>query len=306
MYWILACVLSGSVAMERDATQDGGAWQVVYRFYGTQLPKSPGAKALELTLAGDLSNSAVPGHSVPLAVIASAVWPNEVPATSARLVKLGPCAVRLMLEAPALAADARGVCQCVRFRLEHAHDGYEEIDPLFGRLTVAGHLYGHAFHDVLVLEPSRSRPPLRKGWGVIPEDRRDTTVFHSPPDSLWLSLVAGPSDGYFRFPERKVRYSTKMRLRFRYLAAPGTVGPCWVRLQQYQDTSAAWRSLPDGAFEAELVSISRWTRFEHVFVTEPTATTIALDFRVHDNGVGDLWIDDVELEPLAGARVESP
>ena len=45
--------------------------------------------------------------------------------------------------------------------------------------------------------------------------------------------------------------------------------------------------------------VGRWTRVERVFATDAEATTLALDFRIaSDSDVGEMWIDDVSLEPV--------
>jgi hypothetical protein len=51
--------------------------------------------------------------------------------------------------------------------------------------------------------------------------------------------------------------------------------------------------------------VGRWVHVERIFRTEPEATTLALDFRIVGADVGELWIDDVLLEPV-GAGPEGP
>ena len=131
-----------------------------------------------------------------------------------------------------------------------------------------------------------------------PEDRRDTRHYVSAPDSLHLEAHI-PGNQYYRFPERPVRYGTKMRLRFWYLIAAGTEGECRARVAQYKDTPTAWKVLTDGAHEEVLTTVGRWVKVERVFRTETEATTLALDFRISGGAeVGEMWIDDVSLEPV--------
>ncbi len=93
-----------------------------------------------------------------------------------------------------------------------------------------------------------------------------------------------------------------MRLRFWYLVACGTEGECRARVAQYKDTPTAWKVLTDGAFEENLTRVGRWVKVERIFRTESEATTLALDFRICGGAeVGEVWIDDVSLEPLAAA-----
>jgi hypothetical protein len=135
-------------------------------------------------------------------------------------------------------------------------------------------------------------------WPEPPEERRDTHQFVSAPDSLHLEAHV-PGHQYYRYPERPVRYGTKMRLRFWYLIAAGTEGECRARLAQYKDTPTSWRVLSDSGFEIALETIGRWTKMERVVRADSEATTMALDFRiVPDTNVGEMWIDDVSLEPL--------
>jgi hypothetical protein len=135
-------------------------------------------------------------------------------------------------------------------------------------------------------------------WCEPPSDRRDTHHFVSPPDSLHLEAHI-PGHQYYRYPERPVRYGTKMRLRFWYLIAEGTEGECRARLAQYKDTPTSWRVLSHGGFEEVLETVGRWTKVERVVRAESEATTVALDFRiVPETNVGEMWIDDVSLEPI--------
>ncbi len=122
----------------------------------------------------------------------------------------------------------------------------------------------------------------------------------SGPDSLHLESHV-PGHHYYRYPDRPVRYGTPMRLRFSYLIAAGTEGECGVRVAQYKDTPTSWRMLNHAGFEKCLNVVGRWTRVERVFTTDVEATTLALDFRIAgDSDVGEMWIDDVSLEPVGG------
>ncbi len=68
----------------------------------------------------------------------------------------------------------------------------------------------------------------------------------SGPDSLLLEAGV-PGNQYFRFPERKVRYSSRMRLRFWYMIAPGTEGEFKARIAQYYPRAPTpGRVLSDG------------------------------------------------------------
>jgi hypothetical protein len=141
---------------------------------------------------------------------------------------------------------------------------------------------------------------------VPPEDRRDTKHAVSGPDSLHLEAHV-PGHQYYRFPERPVRYSTKMRLRFWYLIAAGTEGECKVGVIQYKDTPTSWRKLEAGGFEQCLKAVGRWTKVERIVQTESEATTLVLEFKiVGESEVGEMWIDDVCLEPVNGSIPVGP
>jgi hypothetical protein len=90
-----------------------------------------------------------------------------------------------------------------------------------------------------------------------------------------------------------------MRLTFWYLIAHGTIGDARVRLAQYKDTPTSCRIIPSGGLDQDLTAVGRWTRVEKIVQIEPEATTAALDFRVSSEAnLGEMWIDDVEFEPI--------
>jgi hypothetical protein len=184
-----------------------------------------------------------------------------------------------------------------RLRWEHLHFLYGDYDPLLGQRALELRLGPATVRDVLPMDQEQYLALPRSTLPAPPEERRDTRHYRSAPDSLHLEAHV-PGNQYYRFPERPVRYATKMRLRFWYLVAPGTEGECRARIAQYKDTPTAWRVLTDGAYEECLSAVGRWVKVEHVFCTEPDATTLALDFRISGADVGEMWIDDVSLEPV--------
>jgi hypothetical protein len=193
---------------------------------------------------------------------------------------------------------APGALVHVRLRLEHQHVLYGDYDPLLAIRAVELTLGGSTVRDLVPLDREQYLAQPKFTWPEPPEERRDTRQSISGPDSLHLEAHV-PGHHYYRFPDRPVRYGTKMRLRFWYLVAAGTEGECRVRIAQYKDTPTSWRMLPGGGFERCLKTVGRWTQVEHVFSTESEATTLALDFRIAgDTDVGEMWIDDVSLEPV--------
>jgi hypothetical protein len=193
----------------------------------------------------------------------------------------------------------------VRLKLDHAHFLYGDYDPLLGARALELHLGAASLRDVLPLDREQYVAQPKYTWPAPPEDRRDTHHFISAPDSLHLEAHV-PGNQYYRFPERPVRYATKMRLRYWYFIAAGTEGECRARIAQYKDTPTAWKVLSDGGQEECLTHVGRWIKIERIFRTEPDATTLALDFRISGSEIGEMWIDDVRLEPICGQAPTTP
>ena len=309
------------------------AWQVDY------VIRHDGPSGVILTPAeisaiveGWVSNSRVPGHASPRRSSLTVTGSSGLSATTDVIESSDEaqrCRERALLQVwvgnhsedppcPAKAHDDRtsageeqtflslapGASLHVRLRLVHQHFLYGMYDPLLGQRTLEMHLGPATVHDVLPLDQERHIAQAVSAWSTFPEERRDTRQFVSPPDSLHLEAHI-PGNQYYRFPEQPVRYATKMRLSYWYLIAPGTEGECKARVAQYKDTPTAWKVLSDGAHEDCLSTVGRWVRVERTFRTEPDATTLALDFRIVGADVGELWIDDVTLEPV-NARPEGP
>jgi hypothetical protein len=208
--------------------------------------------------------------------------------------------------APGLISLGPGAIVRVRVRLEHQHILYGDLDPLLAVRTVELTIGGSAVRDIVSLDREQYLAQPKFAWSEPDEKRRDTQHFVSGPDSLHLEAHV-PGHQYYRFPERPVRYSTKMRLRFWYLIAAGTEGECGVRLNQFKDTPIAWRKLEGGGFEQCLKTVGRWTKVERIVQTEAEATILTLEFKiVGETEVGEMWIDDVSLEPVNGMGPGGP
>ena len=147
----------------------------------------------------------------------------------------------------------------VRLRLEHQHVLFGDYDPLLGVRAVEITLAGATVRDRVPLDREQYLAQPRFSWPEPPEERRDTRHSVTGPDSLHLEAHV-PGHHYYRYPDRPVRYSTPMRLRFSYLIAAGTEGECRVRVAQYKDTPTSWRMLNDAGFEKCLKTVGRWTR----------------------------------------------
>ncbi|HEX8203386.1 MAG TPA: hypothetical protein VF590_23120 [Isosphaeraceae bacterium] len=305
--------------LDRTIAQDRGDWQVDYRLRhdgATRLVVTPGEVVARVE--GTVSNSRAVGHARPrrsAVVIAGATGMRAVAQVIASADEDRRCRERAVLwvgadgSAPAAAADpgaagagplldlAPGASFRVRLRLEHLHAVYGPYDPLLGQRSLELGLGAAALRDTLPLDHELHVAQARPSWPAPPADRRDTRQFVSAPDSLSLEADVLGHQAY-RFPEQPVRYATPMRLGFWYLIAPGTEGECLARVTQYRDSPTFWKTLTSGSFEERLTEVGRWVRVEHVFRTESEATTLALDFQIDGADVGQLWIDDVVLEPV--------
>jgi hypothetical protein len=305
--------------VERVLAQDQGDWQVDYCL------KNDGPAPLVLPPAevyarveGWLSNSKVGVHATPRrseCTVVGASGPAAVAEVIGSPDEALRCRERVVLrlragqacDAPmprggdpeplaTVTVEPAGLLR-VRLRLEHQHGLYGDYDPLLGRRELELRLGSATVRDLLPLDREQYQAQPRDTWSEPPEDHKDTRHFLSGPDSLHLEADV-PGNQYFRFPERKVRYSSRMRLRFWYMIAPGTEGEFKARIAQYRESPNAWKVLSEGGSEQVFTATGRWVKFERIIRTEPEATTLALDFRIANSDVGEVWIDDVSLSPV--------
>jgi hypothetical protein len=331
--------------VNRSIAQDQGAWIVDYRLrytHKTGVIITP--DALAVRTEGWVSNSRVPSHALPrwsslfishspdLSAVSDlvmtaeeaercrerltvSVWTeDDKPLTASRpipndptLKRSEPTAVGMnnpMTVLPfSLGPDA---IVRVRLRFEHDHILYGEYDPLLSMRSVMLTIGSISVSDVILLDREQYMAQPKFTWPEPPEDRRDTRHSVSGPDSLHLEADV-PGHQYYRYVERPVRYSTQMRLRFWYLIAAGTEGDCKVRVAQSKETPIAWRMLNNGLIEQCLKTVGRWTKFERVIQIEAEATKLTLEFKiVGDTEVGEMWIDDVSLEPVGSEGLRGP
>jgi len=302
------------VLLRRSTSQDQGAWVIDYslRYSGPTgvvvLPSEIRAK-----VEGWVSNSRLASHAVPRLTRVMVSGTSGSSGTGDVIVSTEEsqrCRQRAVLsvwaddgpppqsEAPSLVSLAPRAKVHVRLRLEHQHVLYGDYDPLLGIQTIELTLGGAILHDQVSLDREHYLAQPRYTWPEPPDDRRDTRHFVSAPDSLHLEAHT-PGHSYYRYPERPIRYGTKLRLCFWYMIATGTEGECRVRLAQYKDTPTSWRVLPGGGFEQVLETIGSWTKVERIIRAESEATSAALDFRIiSETNVGEMWIDNVSLNPL--------
>jgi hypothetical protein len=313
--------------VERSISQDQGGWAVSYRLRYCGPSVTVGPSDVVAKVEGWVSNSRVASHAVPrqsavslagssglsgLADVVTSVddasrcreriviqVSTDEPCSHAQPSSTAPAAAKSTAPTPLTLIP--GATVRVRLKLDHVHFLYGDYDPLLGVRTLELHLGAATLHDDIPLDREQYLAQSKAIWPDPPEDRRDPNHFVSGPDSLHLEAHV-PGNQYYRYPERPVRYGTKMRLSYWYYIAPGTEGDCRARVAQYKDTPTAWKVLSDGAHEECLTKVGRWVKVERVFRTEADATTLALDFRITSStDVGEMWIDDVMLEPACGS-----
>jgi hypothetical protein len=194
----------------------------------------------------------------------------------------------------------------VRLRLDHQHMIFGDYDPLLAVRNVELTLGNSVVRDAVALDREQYLAQPKCTWPEPPPERRDSHHAVSGPDSLHLEAHV-PGHHYYRFPEQPVRYNSKVRLRFWYLIAAGTEGECRVRVTQTKDTPILWRTLPNGDYEQTLKTIGRWTKVEHIIQTEPEATKLTVEFQIAgDSDIGEMWIDDVSVDPIGCAASYGP
>ncbi len=305
------------VVVERVLAQDQGDWQVDYCLrYDGKVPLVLAPADFSARVQGWLSNSRVAAHANPRRSecrvdgrVGSAAF-AEVIASADESAR---CRERVVLRAwsgPASEAKAArggdasplatvrvepGGNLRVRLRFEHQHCLYGDYDPLLGRREVELKLGAATVADALPLDREQYLARPDDPWPEPAEEHKDTRHFVTGPDSLHLEADV-PGNGYYRFPARKVRYSTRMKLRFWYMVAPGTEGEFKARVVQYRE-GPTWKVLSDGGSEWSPKAVGRWTKVEKIIRTEAEATTLALEFRIAGGDMGEVWIDDVALEP---------
>jgi hypothetical protein len=324
------------VIVGRSIVQDRGDWQVDYRLrHEGARGLIVAAEELLVQVEGWVSNSRIPGHGVPRWSAATISGPSQFQAASDVIASDDEerrcrerVSVRIWAEDPAgkpagrvvespgpgggrlepsssssILSLAPGSILRLQLRLEHQHVVYGTYDPLLGVRTVELRLGTDCVRDELPLDREQQVAQPPRATFEVPEEHRDTQYYCSAPDSLHLAAHL-PGCTYFRFAEIPVRYDTKMRLRFSYLIAAGTQGTCRARITQFKDSPIAWKVLSEGRRDLPLRTVGRWAQAELVFRTEPTATTLAIDFRIEGEEVevGEFWVDDVSLVPVAGAQ----
>ncbi len=325
------------VLVDRAVTQDQGAWVIDYRLRNvTRAGIIIARENVRLKVEGWVSNSRIATHSVPrrsFLMIATSmgsialsdvinatdesqrcrermvvsIWHEGQSQTDCSLTPssvdrptttIAAVSVDAALVSRSLLSLGPGEMIHLRLRIDHLHTLFGDYDPLLGSRTIELTLGGSVIRDLLLLDREQYLAQPKGTWPEPPKDRRDTRHFISAPDSLHLGTDIQGHQSY-RYQERPVRYNTKMKLQFWYLIATGTEGECYVRVGQNKDTPLAWRQLHEAGLEERLKTIGRWTKYERIIQTELEATKLILEFKIlGEFNVGEMWVDNVSIEPL--------
>ena len=330
--------------VDRVVTQDQGSWIIDYRLRNATpsgiiiTPEEVGLK-----VKGWVSNSRVTSHAVPrwlsLTItpcvsptafykvinavdesqrcrerLAIQVWEEDrgrsdsevsgtsldslpialAPATSSGVISISPLSL------------SPGDTMHLQLRIDHEHILYGDYDPLLGVRIIDLVIGDSCIRDVLPFDREQYIAQPKYTWPNPPEERRDTRHFVSAPDSLHLEADVHGHQSY-RYQECPVRYNTKMKLRFWYLIASGTEGECRLHIGQNKDTPLAWRQLHEASFKEHLTTIGRWMKYERIIQTHPEATRLILEYKIMGEfGAGEMWIDDLSLEPSCNIEPGGP
>ncbi len=302
------------ILIRRQASQEGGQWNIIYKlkYCGEESIELLG-QDIDLEYEAWVANSALPPHTIPKK---SAVKFSLAEINSAQNVIIDNsndryrCKERISIafstNQKSEEKQFKGKMYWIPLRLNpqqefwcyinlaHEHFLYEKYDPLLGERRLKIRFGKYYFFDIIPLNQEHYSAQSDVRLSKIPDERLDIRQFHSAPDSLYLATDI-PGFQYFRFDDAPVKYGSQLRLSFYYLIAHGTDGHCHARVMEYQDTPNAWYRL-NGAFDEQLAGQGHWRKFEQIFCVSNNTTTIALDFRIVEANIGEMWIDDVILE----------
>lgn len=292
-YLIIALSLVCQVN-QPQISQVGSDWIIEYRNLKPFI-------SISYEISGFVSNSRVPGHSIPKKSTLTGDRNCELISDINDEIR---CREKISLE------NIRGFfiysyINNVKFIIHHEHGIYGVLNPLFGRRKIKLILDDKKYTSIANFnEQEVYYPPTN--LEEIPEERREKSYYISPPDSLYLG--AHSSNRYYRFREKSVRYSSQMRLTFYYMIATNTEVECGCRIFQYKDLPTSWKKIDNHCYEFKLEPNKiGWKKVEYLFKTAPEATSITIEFKMSgESEVGEMWVDDINLEYLNIERKYEP
>jgi hypothetical protein len=186
--------------------------------------------------------------------------------------------------------------------LEHDHPLHGPSFALLGSRAIEIRIGPDTVRDRVALDRPRRLPApehVLASWPPpTPAELSDPRVYLSAPESLHLEVNV-PGKQSHRFPDfRAARPGGRVRLGFWYLRAPDTDAQPQVRITQYRDLPRSWRTLHDGEVIEELAVAGRWVHVQRIVRVEPEATSLAVEVRLIGGMTGDLWLDDIRLDPI--------
>lgn len=305
------------ILLDRQISQESDGWNIVYKLrYCSEEKIELLGSDINLEYEAWVSNSACPPHIIPKK---SAMKINLAEINSTQTTVIASpidryrCRERISIafslnleEEPfknriywiPLKLIPKKEFWCY-LKIEHEHFLYRTYDPLLGERHLKIRFGGFYFIDNIPLSEEYYSAQAKIQLSKVPEERLNDRQFRSAPDSLFLAADI-PGLQYFRFDDLPIKYNSQLKISFYYLVACGTEGACQARVIEYQDTPNAWYRL-DGGFDEGLVITGKWRKFEKTFRLTDQTTTMALDFRITGANIGEMWIDDVIIEPIEKA-----
>lgn len=309
--------------VNRQINQIDAVWQIDYELKnntGSIVKIAP--SSIKLELKGDVSNSNVPHHGIPHKYVISLTGPDNQSDTvvweDPEQKEIYKCREKIrfsydtdkdkldLYETKPVIEIEPGSSLFVRLKISHDHIVYGDYHPLLGTRKLEVNL-GLFFKEVLPLTECKSVWPKQVNvMSMVSEDRKDESVVAHGYFSIHLNAGV-PGDQYYRIAETPIKYDTKVRIKFKYLIARGSLGEFSTRIAQYQDTPTAWHVIEEGRKEYILKTIGRWTKFDEIITIRSDATTMAIDFRMNsDEEVGEVWVDGVSIETLGSQNNKNP
>lgn len=255
--------LIASLLLSLSVSQDGGRWIVHLETLD---------EPISVVSSGYVSNSSIPGFSRP--VLAFGYWPNTEDYRANE---------RLTLE--------RGFLGAV-VTISHRYGGSFRFEPLMGKRTLW--VQYKTRREILAIDTDVNSNFVP----VDPIQEPDVTItdWSKQSASKRCVMVDTEDTSHWRIREIDVRPGGRYILRFRYLATENALAS--YETMRYYDNDVGWKLL--GRDEFPLRSKTKWTMYEKLFVMPKDTNNFSFTFRVR--GDGQMWIDDVSLEPMRNQK----